>query len=98
MSEPLASTKRTEIPSGPASGRHLGALIRDVLFRYGIYVILAALLVTASIIQSGFLTRANLQNILSQNAPLGVIAVGMTFVLIAGGFDLSVGAMVSLAA
>jgi ribose/xylose/arabinose/galactoside ABC-type transport system permease subunit len=97
MAEPTASAERTETAAGSSRRRHLG-LVRDAFFRYGIYVILAALLVTASIVQSGFLTRANLQNILSQNAPLGVIAVGMTFVLIAGGFDLSVGAVVSLAA
>jgi ribose transport system permease protein len=80
-----------------ASRRHV-SIVRDALFRYGIYLILAALMLTGSVNQSGFLTWANFSNILSQNAPLGVIAVGMTFVLIAGGFDLSVGAMVSLAA
>ncbi len=38
----------------------------------------------------------NLRNILSQNASKGMIAVGMTIVIIAGGIDLSVGSMVGL--
>src|SRR5262245_49726269 len=44
----------------------------------------------------GFADRGNLLNILSQNAPIGLIAVGMTFAMISGGFDLSVGAIVAM--
>lgn len=40
-----------------------------------------------------FLTAANALNIMVQSAPVGVVAVGMTFVLLTAGVDLSVGAM-----
>jgi ribose transport system permease protein len=45
-----------------------------------------------------FLSSTNLMNILSQWAPAGIMAVGMTFVILTGGFDLSVGAAFSLTA
>lgn len=57
---------------------------------------LAALVVAAQLVYPRFLTAGNLTNILSQGAPLGVVAVAMTFVLVGGGFDLSVGAMVAM--
>ena len=40
-----------------------------------------------------FWSRANLNNMLQQNVPLALVAIGMTYVIIAGGFDLSVGAI-----
>ncbi len=44
-----------------------------------------------------FLTPDNLLNVLLAQSPVGVLAVGMTFVIIAGGIDLSVGSMVAMA-
>jgi ribose transport system permease protein len=55
--------------------------------------LLIALIVLCRILYPGFLERDNLFNILSQNVQVGLIALGMTFVIIAGGFDLSVGAI-----
>ena len=45
-----------------------------------------------------FLTAANLSNIVVQSASTAVVAVGMTFVLLTGGVDLSVGAVMFVAA
>ena len=47
-------------------------------------------------LKENFYNPENLRNILSQNAAKGMIAVGMTLVIIAGGIDLSVGSMVGL--
>ncbi|MFF9350490.1 ABC transporter permease [Streptomyces sp. NPDC014734] len=44
-----------------------------------------------------FLDAGNLQLILTQSSVIGVVTVGMTFVITSGGIDLSVGAMVALA-
>jgi ribose transport system permease protein len=44
-----------------------------------------------------FLTPENLLNILRQNSMLGVVALGMTFVILTGGIDLSVGALLAVA-
>jgi ribose/xylose/arabinose/galactoside ABC-type transport system permease subunit len=61
-------------------------------------VVLIALLAVATISYPGFVSSTNLSNIVSQNAPLGLVAIGMTFIIIAGGFDLSVGAIYALTA
>jgi len=43
-----------------------------------------------------FATAANLSNVAEQSAVIGVIAIGMTFVIHTGGIDLSVGSLVAL--
>lgn len=55
------------------------------------FAVLALLLVAASVLFDRFLTPLNFANILRGNAALGVLAVGMTFVILSGGIDLSVG-------
>jgi len=44
-----------------------------------------------------FLTVENLSNVLRQNSMLGFVALGMTFVILSGGIDLSVGALLAVA-
>ncbi|WP_432853321.1 ABC transporter permease [Amycolatopsis sp. CA-161197] len=65
--------------------------------RYGIVLALVVMVVIAGG-QSSFLTAGNLVNISDQWTPIAVMALGMTFCLISGGFDLSVGATYALAA
>lgn len=48
--------------------------------------------------ERAFLTTRNFSNILGQWSYVGTVAIGMTFVIILGGIDLSVGALVALAA
>ncbi|QOI99424.1 MAG: ABC transporter permease [Phycisphaeraceae bacterium] len=57
---------------------------------------LAVLCVVLAVISPDFRKPENPLNILNQNAFVGLVAVGMTFVIIAGGIDLSVGSMVAL--
>jgi ribose transport system permease protein len=66
--------------------------------RYGIVIALILLVVISQMLYPNFLTSANLQNILSQNATLGIVCAGVTFVTIAAGFDLSVPAMIGIGA
>lgn len=63
---------------------------------YGIVAIFVGLFVALTLASDAFLTKTNLLNILDQSAPLGIIACGMTIVIIGGGFDLSVGAVYAL--
>ena len=44
-----------------------------------------------------FLTMENISNVLRQNSMMGFVALGMTFVILTGGIDLSVGALVAVA-
>ncbi|MBV7273945.1 ABC transporter permease [Clostridium thailandense] len=64
---------------------------------YGIFIALIFLLIVCSIASSSFLTGTNMMNILRQISINGILAVGMTFVMIGGGFDLSVGSILSFA-
>ncbi len=50
-----------------------------------------------SITQEEFFTSANLTNLLSNVSMLCVVSIGMTFVMLSGGFDLSLGALLALA-
>lgn len=61
-------------------------------------VILAAIVVVFWILQTGFMTGTNVENILTISAVLAIVTLGQTIVLISGGFDLSVGGVAPLAA
>ena len=63
---------------------------------YGALLALLVLAVIASVTSEHFLQLNNILNILRQNSYTGIIALGMTFVIIAGGIDLSVGSMTAL--
>ena len=56
--------------------------------------ILVVLFVALAISTKGFLTVDNLSNLVRQTAVYGIVALGMTFVIISGGIDLSVGSVV----
>lgn len=71
---------------------------RNLLLQFGMIAVLIVLVIVATIVYPRFLNPINLRNILSQSAPVGIVAAGMTFVMIAGGFDLSVGAIFALSA
>src|SRR5262245_42434314 len=58
---------------------------------------LVALCIVTTLLTPRFLSPLNLTNILVQSSIMAVIALGMTFVIIGGGFDLSVGSTVALA-
>lgn len=81
---------------GPRSSR-AGAILGWIR-RYPMLLVLVLLAVGSEIIYPGFFSSGNLQNMANQNAAVGVVAVGMTLVIIAGGFDLSVGAGAAMGA
>jgi ribose transport system permease protein len=63
----------------------------------GLLGVLLALGIIGTVTQPTFLTNSNILTILTSASVAGVITVGMTFVIIGGGIDLSVGALVALA-
>lgn len=63
---------------------------------YGIGLVLVALVLFFSLTTTAFLRTSNLLNVARQIAMLGISAVGMTFVILTGGIDLSVGSLMSL--
>lgn len=59
-------------------------------------VALAGLMIVITLINPNFLTTNNLLNLLLQVTANGFIAFGMTFVILTGGIDLSVGSILAL--
>jgi ribose transport system permease protein len=73
-----------------------GQLTQIEIRDYGVAVAFVALLVALTFASSHFLTTGNLSNLLDQWGPLGLLTIGETICILAGVFDLSVGAMVSV--
>lgn len=76
--------------------RVAGYLKQQGLVTLPLLIAIIALSVYASSQSDIFLTRTNLENIVHQIAVLGLLTVGMTVLMVAGYFDISVGALASL--
>lgn len=59
----------------------------------GPFVALIALFILGVFVNDAFLSTGNLTNILARSSFIGIVAIGATFVITAGGIDLSVGSM-----
>lgn len=64
--------------------------------RYGILIALALLCIVLSIVSENFLTSRNIINVLRQTSINGILAIGMTFVILTRGIDLSVGSVMGI--
>jgi ribose transport system permease protein len=64
--------------------------------RRGALVVLIAVVIVGALTLDQFFTGSNIENILLHASFVGLIAVGMTFVIITGGVDLSVGSLAAL--
>ena len=65
--------------------------------RYAVVLLLlVAIFVYFALSQSDFMSRANIENLLTSSSILFVASVGMTFVVLTGGIDLSVGSLLAL--
>lgn len=71
----------------------LNALVSE----YFIFIIFIALVVVLTIMKPSFISPRNLGNILKQASINGILAFGMMFVIISGGFDMSVGSTLAFA-
>jgi ribose transport system permease protein len=68
------------------------------LHALGPVLALIALIFLGASLNDNFLSYGNITNVLARSAFIGIIAVGMTFVITAGGIDLSVGSMAAFVA
>ena len=62
-----------------------------------IFAAVAAEFLLLAVTTDAFFTSANLSNVIRQNAFTSILAAGMTFVILTGGIDLSVGSVIGLA-
>ena len=70
--------------------------INTFIAEYAIIIIFIVLFVAMSIFAPNFLTGSNIANVLRQVSINGICAIGMTFVILTGGIDLSVGAIIGV--
>jgi len=90
---PAAAGSGTE-PTNAAGHR---ARVSAYVQRFGILIALVLLCVVLSFANEFFLTTRNIVNVLRQTSINGILAIGMTFVILTRGIDLSVGSVVALA-
>lgn len=70
--------------------------LRELFQRFGLVVSFLLLCVALSLLSDRFLTLNNVVNVLRQSTINGIIAIGMTYVILTAGIDLSVGAVLAL--
>jgi len=70
--------------------------LKDILIKYKSLVGLLLLIVIVSILSPSFLSSRNILNVFRQTSVNAIIAAGMTFVILTGGIDLSVGSVLAL--
>jgi erythritol transport system permease protein len=70
--------------------------VSQVLFRLRAVIALAVLVIVFSVLSSEFLTTGNLSILVKHAAINAILAIGMTFVILSGGIDLSVGSIAGL--
>ncbi len=86
---PPTSLRASPRPLAPALGPRL---------RSSLYLLFALLVVVAGILSPAFLSAGNLANMLQQVAPLGIVVIGQTLVILVRGLDLSVASVMATAA
>jgi len=88
----------TDAASEGRRARAAAARLVHRLAGVGPLIGLIALCVLGTLLNRDFATAGNLLNVLTRTSFIGIISVGMTFVIISGGIDLSVGSMAALIA
>jgi ribose transport system permease protein len=87
-----AAAEKRSLPLPRPSGR-------IQLQEYALVAVVGVILIAGAVLEpDSFLTSDNMLNVLRQASVVGVLAIGMTFVIATGGIDLSVGSMVAAAA
>ncbi len=97
MSEVETVTTVSKPDTAVAAARSAGTVARTLLGRAGIVIPFVVTFAFLTVISPQFTKFTNLANILDQQAGIVITACAATFVLIAGGIDLSVGAVYGLA-
>ena len=71
--------------------------VSRILRSYGIVIAFLIICAVMTILSPVFLTVTNIRNVVRQSSIFGVMAIGMTFVILTGGIDLSVGSILAIA-
>ena len=93
---PQVPTSSTEVTPPVRTAKTAG--VAQWLQGLGPVIGLVLLCIVGTLLNSNFATWDNIANVLTRTAFIGIIAVGMCFVIVSGGIDLSVGSMAALIA
>lgn len=96
MATDTVTQDKPPAPTGPKRDGYVRVGVK-VFARYGTLLALGILFIGFSVTAPGFLNSSNLLNVLSQVSVTAIIAGGVTIVLAAGEFDLSIGYVASFA-
>ena len=88
----MTSTTASPANSSPSAA---SSVLRALLNQSAL-VVFVAMLVVSLFLTDRFLTVDNITNILRQSVPLGIVSLGLLFVILTGGIDLSVGSLMAL--
>ncbi|MDO4273733.1 MAG: ABC transporter permease [Eubacteriales bacterium] len=72
--------------------KDMGKIIRE----FGLVFVVLFIVILMSFLSPVFMTKNNIMNIIRQISINGILAVGMTFIILTGGIDLSVGSLVAI--
>jgi inositol transport system permease protein len=82
----------------PEKRQQMSHTISSLFSKYGIFLIFAVMIVVASLLSPAFVSSTNLINIVRQMSIVGLIALGVTGIIVSAGIDLSSGSVVGLTA
>ena len=92
----MSTAKAASINKSQANQNQAIRLIKHIWEEYSIIIITVAIFLISGLIAPRFLTPTNILLVLRHSAIIGVIALGMTFVIITGVIDLSAGHVVAM--
>jgi ribose/xylose/arabinose/galactoside ABC-type transport system permease subunit len=97
MDETLTTTKQEVVtPPAPNSRAPRRLRLHNLAQRGGALSALIIIMIASGLISPQFFTMVNLLNVMQQIAIVGVLGVGMTYVILTAGIDLSVGSIVAM--
>src|ERR1700732_4099843 len=82
----------------PDKRQEMSHTISILFSKYGIFLIFAVMILVASLLSPAFVSSTNLINIVRQMSVVGLIALGVTGIIVSAGIDLSSGSVVGLSA
>jgi inositol transport system permease protein len=80
------------------SRQRMGHRLSGIFSKYGIFLIFAVMILVASMLSPAFVSSTNLINVVRQMSIVGLIALGVTGIIVSAGIDLSSGSVVGLTA
>ncbi len=92
--EPMAAVTKGATPKSQTKSH--GIDIARIYRKYGTILIFAGICILASLLSPTFLTEANLTNVLRQVVVVSLLACGVTFIIILGQIDVSLGSVLAL--